>query len=120
MQALSRGENRRRLIGERPAEPQAAGAVEEVLERRGHVAETGGTPENEAAALDEIVVRGIRWPFIGDSFDRPGRADGRHRAQPGSCSSHCFHAAAHLPGKRRGAALAGIIQDQDFVHGLVP
>src|ERR1700761_1618235 len=53
VQGLGRGENRRRLVGERAAQPNAARAVEEMLERRRHVAEASRASEDETSALDE-------------------------------------------------------------------
>ena len=46
-----RGEDCRRLAIEPAVQPQRTGAVEEVLERRGHVAEAGRAAEHQAVAL---------------------------------------------------------------------
>src|SRR5882762_11064346 len=63
--------------------------------------------QDEAAALQQVVVRGIGRPFIRHGWIEPFRGGGHRRdgAQPGLHARHGLDAAADLPGERGGAAL---------------
>ena len=65
VQARAGGEHARRLAGEGAALPEERGAVEEMLERRCHVAEARRAAEREAGAFFEVGEFGVGWPRIG-------------------------------------------------------
>src|SRR5688572_25616559 len=68
VQARGGGEHARRLAGERAALPEERSAVEEMLERRRHVAEARRAAERETRAFLEVTKLGIRSTFIGNRF----------------------------------------------------
>ncbi len=57
------GEHRRRLSRQGARQPLRRGAVEKVLQRRRHVAETGRTAERKRRARVEIGVRRVGRPL---------------------------------------------------------
>jgi hypothetical protein len=112
-----RRERDRGLADQRAARPFGAERVEEVLERRGHVAEAGRAAEGEPGAFDEVAALDVRRAV--DRHRRRGhRGDGRdrgHRAQarrePGFLDP-----ARDLPRQLRDRAGAAVVEDEDLVH----
>ena len=102
VQACRGGEDARRLAGERPAVPQERGAVEEVLERRGHVAEPRRAAEREAGAFLQIAQLAIRRALRRDGFlvANVGKY-ARHRAHPGCGAGNALDALARKSAMRR-------------------
>ena len=88
VQARCAGKNGRRPANQRTRDPEVAGRVDEVFQRRRHVAEAGGRTQRESGGMFEIRARGIRRPFRRHRRqDFCGlRRDGRH------CAQTCLHA----------------------------
>ena len=87
VQAGGGGEDARGLAGERAALPEERGAVEEVLERRRHVAEARRAAEGEAGAFLEVAQLGVGGAVDAIGFFRDIRGTVRTRAAaPGTRS----------------------------------
>src|SRR3569832_1591172 len=122
VQRRGRGEHRRRFARERAGEPHAARAVEKVFERRGHIAEAGGTTERKAGAVAEVIEGRIGRALGGDVvLDRLAhRRYRRHGAHPRLHARYFFHTAGDELRHGRDAAVAAVIQDKDVRHRYTP
>ena len=60
----ARGEHAGGLVDEPAGEPKLAGRVEEMLQRRRHVAEPSWAAEQQPVRRDEVGKLGIRWPLV--------------------------------------------------------
>src|SRR5690606_14857500 len=93
--------------------------VEEMLERRRHVAEPGRAAEHEARAFGEVgdldvrsaLVRYRRLAGDGDRRDR------RHAAQARGHARHLADPACDQPRELGDLAVAAVVEDEDFGHG---
>ena len=118
VQAAGGGEHARRLADERAAVPEERSPVEEVLERRRHVAEARRAAERETGALLEVAEFRVRRAGIGR------RGGQRNVHQAGAHARHDAHArrgARHALDPRRdelGHALHraadAVVQDEDI------
>src|SRR5690625_6306928 len=54
---LFRSQHAGGLAGQAAVDPQVGGAVQKVLQRRGHVAKAGGTAQQQAGAVDRKSTR---------------------------------------------------------------
>ncbi len=117
--AAGGGEHAGRLAGQCPGEPLRRGAVQEVLERRGHVAEARGRAERQADAVFQVahlrVGRAVARHLGLRGFTH-GR-DGRYRAHARLCAVHAFDALRDGFGQCARAAVAAVVQDEDVFHG---
>ena len=112
------GEHGRRLAGQGAADPFRAESVDEVLHRRGHVAETGRAAQGQAGAFGQIGGLHVGGAVLGDGRRRllGDRGDRRHAAQARLHAGDFFHAPGDLPRQARDRAAATVVEDQDFRH----
>src|SRR5580700_11351359 len=118
MRRLGGGKDSRGFAHQGSGYPQGAGAVQEKFYRRRHISKTGRTAEDQTAALLEIIMGCKRRPLVRHrrvELESCGR-DGGNRAESRLHTRNRFDAAANLSSQRGGASLAGIIQNQYFVH----
>ena len=120
------GEDGGGFAGEFCAEPQGDGAVDEVFHGGRHVAEAGGAAEGEGGAGFEVFGGGVGRAAVGNVFF-DGFADGGdagYGAHHGFAAGHAFDAAGDLAGEVEGAAVLGVVEDEDFegiwVHLGIP
>src|SRR5690606_39253455 len=118
MHGLSRREYGGGFVCEGAAQPQRACTVDEVFERRGHVAEPGGTAQHEPTTFTQIVVRRVRRTLRRNARLRllDHGVNRRNGAQPGASPRDRFDAAADMAREFRRAAFARIKQDEYFDH----
>ena len=105
------------LPASEPSSHSARGRIEEVLQRRGHIAEARGAAEHQRIGAPQLLQRcdtaaPARAPPRGAASLLA--ADGGHGAQRGAGAGHRFDAAACLPRQLRGAAVARVIDHQYF------
>ncbi|KPW12471.1 Uncharacterized protein ALO42_05454 [Pseudomonas syringae pv. atrofaciens] len=101
-------------------QPQVAGAVEEVFQRRGHVAEARRAAQRQAGAVFQVIegrVQRAAFRNLGGGRFAVG-GNGRYGAQPRFHAAQ-FNAAGNLPGHFAGGAVAAVIEDQNVgcAHG---
>ncbi len=99
-----------------PCAHRLAGLVEEVFQRRGHVAEARRAAEDESVAGSEVFQRCPGRAFFRYRALRPLVLGGhrRHAAQLRRGARHGLDAAAHLPRQLRRAAVARVVDDEDL------
>ena len=122
VQAAGRREHARRLAGQGAREPLRPGAVQEVFQGRGHVAEAGGTAEQQARALLEVRECGVGRPVAGHRGQGRLRLrrDRRNRPQPCAGAAHRVHPARDVRCEGGRGAVPGVVEDEDLVrHGSV-
>ena len=118
-----RREDRGGLAVERAVEPERTGAVEKILQRRGHVAEPGRAAEQQAVALDQVVVRGVGRP--GGRHGRlavasvTGETGGTVRSRAVDAVDR-FDPADDVAGKFGRRAVAGVVENEYFRHEIAP
>ena len=114
VEARRGGEGGGRLVDQGAAQPQLAGAVDEVLEGGGHVAEAGRAADGQAGAVAQVVEGGVDRPLVRDlGVDRlAGGRDRRHRAQARLDARARLHAGGEPLGHGAGGPMAGIEEDQ--------
>lgn len=120
VQAGGGGEHAGRFANQRAGQPQVAGAVEEVLQRRGHVAETRRAAKGEAGAVLQVIEGGVeRTVFRDVRGDRLTLAGNRRYGTQARFETGLFDTAGNLPGHLVGRTVAAVIQNQNVrrAHG---
>ena len=104
-----------------PLEPERAGAVEEMLQRRGHVAEARRAAEREARAFLEVAVFAKGRPFFRDrgNVAVDTRRNPRNRAQARLRARHALHAFGNQLGHAPHRAAGAVVEDEDLDHACI-
>ncbi len=101
-----------------PLSHRGAGAVEEILERGGHVAEAGGAPQGESGAVAQVLMGDIGgaggWDPRCHGLTDGG--DGRYGPQAGLDSLDGLDPAGDLPGQFGGCPVAAVVEDEDVAQ----
>ena len=112
------GKKPRGLVHQRALQPEFRGGVEEVFQRRRHVAESCRAAEQQTVAAGQVRERGERRPGIGYGWV-DGFGSRRYR---GYRSQYGFGAGGFHPARRESRqigrpALAGVVENQNPGHG---
>ena len=119
VEGLSRGKDAGGLARQGAGQSTSAPVPsKKMFDGRRHISKSSRAAENQAAALHEIIMRGVGRPLVRHLRIKPlrGRRDRRNGAQSRLHARDGLHAAADLPRQGGGAALARIIQNQYFIH----
>src|SRR5690606_21304468 len=114
MQAGSGGEHARRLADQAASQPQAVGAIEEVLQRCGHVAEASWAAQGKTGTVLQFIEGGIESALLGNAWrDRFAFSGHRWHGTQTGFQAGLFHAAGDMPGHVGSGAVAAVIQHQN-------
>jgi len=121
VQGLRGGEHCGRFAREHAGQPQAPRAVEEVLQRCGHVAEARRAAEHQCVCLAQILECGVRRPARRHRLGRGGAfgVHRRHGSQPRTGARNSLHAAAHVARELGGRAAARVVEHQYLRHAVL-
>ena len=121
VQGLRGGEHCGRFAREHAGQPQAPRAVEEALQRCGHVAEARRAAEHQCLRLAQILEGGVRRPARRHRLGRTGAfgVHRRHGSQPRTGARNCLHAAAHVARELGGRAAARVVEHQYLRHAVL-
>ncbi|KAG0773486.1 hypothetical protein G6F22_014833 [Rhizopus arrhizus] len=112
------GEHAGRLARQRAVDPFGAQAIEEVLHRRSHVAESGRAAEQQALAFDQVLHAHVGGAIVGHRRLRGlgYRSHRRYRAQARGHPRHLADAPRDLARQPCHRTAPAVVQHQILAH----
>lgn len=118
MQAAGGSKDTRRFATQCAAEPAGRGLINEMFERRRHIAEVGRAAHDQAACVTEVVKLHIGCS-LGGHLRGAGRsvsADSWHSSFNRLAVSDAFDTPGNLSGHHFNIAATRVVEDKDVVQ----